>query len=109
MAPHAGCGGWAWCIGAAGWLYRAGLESILGFQQQDDHLMLEPCIPKPWPHFKIAVENPDAVSQGVVSTVLDGAEISGQRIPLCDYGVTHRVCVTLGSVDNYLNAATEIR
>ena len=27
-------GGWIWYTGAAGWLYRAGLESILGLRRQ---------------------------------------------------------------------------
>ena len=27
---HIGRGGWSWYTGSAGWLYRAGLESILG-------------------------------------------------------------------------------
>ena len=31
-APHAGRGGWTWYTGSAGWLYRAGLEWILGFR-----------------------------------------------------------------------------
>ena len=32
--PHAGRGGWTWYTGAAGWLYRAGLESILGLRKR---------------------------------------------------------------------------
>src|SRR5207245_1541894 len=31
-APHVGRGGWTWYTGSAGWLYRAGLESLLGFR-----------------------------------------------------------------------------
>ena len=34
MPPHVGRGGWTWYTGAAGWLYRAGLEWILGFRVQ---------------------------------------------------------------------------
>ena len=30
--PHVGRGGWTWYTGAAGWLYRAGMEWILGFR-----------------------------------------------------------------------------
>jgi cyclic beta-1,2-glucan synthetase len=107
VAPHVGRGGWTWYTGAAGWLYRAGLESILGFQQQGDHLLLRPCIPKSWPRFEISfkyrsarydivVENPDAVSSGVIGMVLDGVTVTGQRIPLHDDGATHQVQVTLG-------------
>lgn len=109
VAPHVGRGGWTWYTGAAGWLYRAGLESILGCQQQGDHLLLRPCIPKSWPRFEISfryrsaryeivVENPDSVNSGVIRTVLDGATVSGQRIPLHDDGATHQVHVTLGQL-----------
>ncbi len=31
--PHVGRGGWTWYTGSAGWMYRAGLESILGFRR----------------------------------------------------------------------------
>ena len=30
--PHTGRGGWTWYTGSAGWLYRVGLEAILGFR-----------------------------------------------------------------------------
>ena len=30
--PHAGRGGWTWYTGSAGWLYRAGIEWLLGFR-----------------------------------------------------------------------------
>ena len=36
--PHEGRGGWTWYTGAAGWLYRAGLEWILGFQKRGSAL-----------------------------------------------------------------------
>ena len=32
IAPHAGRGGWTWYTGSAGWMYRAGVEWILGFR-----------------------------------------------------------------------------
>ena len=31
VAPHVGRGGWTWYTGSAGWMYRAGIEVILGF------------------------------------------------------------------------------
>ena len=40
VAPHIGRGGWTWYTGAAGWMYRAGLEWILGFQLHGDRLRL---------------------------------------------------------------------
>ena len=32
VAPHVGRGGWTWYTGSAGWLYRAGIEAILGLR-----------------------------------------------------------------------------
>jgi cyclic beta-1,2-glucan synthetase len=51
--PHAGRGGWTWYTGSAGWLYRAGLEWILGFRLRDNRLTLSPCVPADWPGFTI--------------------------------------------------------
>ncbi len=58
VAPHVGRGGWTWYTGAAGWLYRAGLESILGFRVRGSTLLLDPCIPKDWPGFEITLPAP---------------------------------------------------
>ncbi len=46
--PNVGRGGWTWYTGAAGWLYRLGLEWILGFQKRGSALRIDPCIPKDW-------------------------------------------------------------
>jgi cyclic beta-1,2-glucan synthetase len=32
MPPHVGRGGWTWYTGSASWLYRAALETLLGFE-----------------------------------------------------------------------------
>ena len=53
VPPHVGRGGWTWYTGSAGWMYRAGLESILGLRLQGAFLLLAPCIPKHWPRFDI--------------------------------------------------------
>ena len=34
MPPHVGRGGWTWYTGSAGWMYRAGLEAILGVTRE---------------------------------------------------------------------------
>jgi cyclic beta-1,2-glucan synthetase len=47
--PYAGRGGWSWYTGAAGWLHRAALESILGLHLQGDELWFTPCLPTHWP------------------------------------------------------------
>ena len=32
-SPHAGRGGWTWYTGSSGWMYRVGLEAILGIRR----------------------------------------------------------------------------
>ena len=81
--PHVGRGGWTWYTGSAGWMYRAGLEWILGFRLRGKTLLIDPCIPSSWRGFEItfryhsaryeiAVENPRGVSRGVTYVELDG-------------------------------------
>jgi cyclic beta-1,2-glucan synthetase len=113
QAPHIGRGGWTWYTGSAGWMYRAGLEWILGFRLQGTMILLDPCIPNVWPGFeigycyrsacyKIHVENPDGVSRGIAGWTLDGVAQTTPpkgtpvRINLMDDGTTHHVYVTLG-------------
>ena len=105
--PHTGRGGWTWYTGSAAWLYRVGLESILGFRRQGDRLTLDPCIPDDWPGFEIIyrhrsatyrvrVENPHSVERGVRAVTLDGVPQAGAAIALADDGLVHEVRVTLG-------------
>jgi cyclic beta-1,2-glucan synthetase len=106
--PHAGRGGWTWYTGSAGWMYRAGVEWILGFRLRGAVLQLDPCIPRTWRSFEIkfryhsaqyeiTVENPHGVARGVSFAELDGARLSGgDHIRLADDGTTHRVRVVLG-------------
>jgi cyclic beta-1,2-glucan synthetase len=106
--PLVGRAGWTWYTGAAGWLYRAGLEWILGFRKQGRSLCIDPCIPREWKGFeiiyrhgdtryRIRVENPKGVCRGVSRIQLDGMPLPGEAlIPLSDDGLEHRVEVTLG-------------
>jgi cyclic beta-1,2-glucan synthetase len=109
VPPHVGRGGWTWYTGSAGWMYRAGLEWILGFRLRGATLVIDPCVPKAWPRFEvvflyhsaryeIAVENPRGVSRGITCLELDGETLSNARplIPLVNDGATHRVRIVLG-------------
>jgi cellobiose phosphorylase len=115
VAPHIGRGGWTWYTGSAAWLYRAGIEAILGFRKRGDTLHLDPCIPKAWPgyeivfrhhgargqitRYEITVENPHRVCRGIAGVELDGAPLPDRGIDgigLVDDGKTHRVRVVLG-------------
>jgi cyclic beta-1,2-glucan synthetase len=106
--PHVGRGGWTWYTGSAGWMYRAGLESLLGFRLRGRRLVIDPCIPRSWEGFSVAfryhatryeirVANPRGVSRGVLALEVDGAPDGGQRsIVLVDDGAVHHVRVVLG-------------
>jgi cyclic beta-1,2-glucan synthetase len=111
VPPHAGRGGWTWYTGSAGWLYRAGIESILGLRVKADSLLIDPCIPVAWPGFdmtlryrgavyEISVRNPGRVSRGVVAVELDGrrlpVEAGKALLPLSKDHGAHAILVTLG-------------
>ena len=51
--PHTGRGGWTWYTGAAGWMYRLAVETLLGVRLEIDRLYLAPRIPEAWPSYKI--------------------------------------------------------
>jgi len=109
---HLGRGGWTWYTGSAGWMYRAGVESILGMRLRGAVLVIDPAIPRAWPSYEmvfryhaaeymIAVENPRGAMRGVSAAELDGAALplqdgaSGVEFALVQEG-RHRVRVVLG-------------
>lgn len=51
--PHTGRGGWTWYTGAAGWMYRLTVETLLGLNLEGDRLRIAPCIPDDWTSYKI--------------------------------------------------------
>lgn len=55
VAPHTGRGGWTWYTGSAAWMYRAGIEGILGLRREGAALVIEPRIPRTWPGFSATV------------------------------------------------------
>lgn len=107
--PHTGRGGWTWYTGAAGWLYKVGLENIAGFRKKGDRLYIEPCIPHTWSRFEIIyhsgkasyhieVRNPDGVCSGVVYIAVDGKPCLEGFVNLSDDGGYYRVEVVMGYV-----------
>jgi cellobiose phosphorylase len=106
--PHTGRGGWTWYTGAAGWMYRVGLEYILGLKKKDDTLIINPCIPKEWKEYKIkykykdttyhiTVKNFKRVSGNVETIVIDGKKREEKNIPLVNDQKDHHVEVILGA------------
>ncbi|HUO45641.1 MAG TPA: glucoamylase family protein [Acidimicrobiia bacterium] len=107
-APHVGRGGWTWYTGSAGWMYRAGVEWILGFRLRGTRLVIDPCIPRAWRGFEITfryhssqyeirVSNPHGATKGVVELSMDDITLSpDSELDLVDDGATHQVRVVLG-------------
>jgi cyclic beta-1,2-glucan synthetase len=112
-SPYVGRGGWTWYSGSGAWLYRAGLEALLGFQLHGDRLRIDPCIPKHWDGFqliyqrrgranvtteyRIEVENPQHVCRGVRWVELDGVTLpASEAIALVDDGNSHTIRLRLG-------------
>jgi cyclic beta-1,2-glucan synthetase len=104
-----GRGGWTWYTGSAGWMQRAGLETILGLRIEGDTLLLDPCIPASWPRFEIKlrhgaaqydiiVENPHGVQRGIVSAELDGLRIGVEPlvVSLTHKNIVRRLDVRMG-------------
>ena len=107
--PHVGRGGWIWYTGSAGWMQRAGIESILGLRLKGRFLHVDPCIPGAWPGFEIAlrhrsaryeirVENPNGVSRGIAFARCDETELKERplRLRLADDSSTHQLLIRLG-------------
>ncbi|MBC7285359.1 MAG: glycosyl transferase, partial [Hoeflea sp.] len=108
-APHEGRGGWTWYTGSAGWMYRAGIEGLLGLTRSGQTLTVDPCFPKAWPRLEatvslgasrveIIIENPQRTGCGILSAELDGVAIVSVggpvSISLCDHA--HRLNIRLG-------------
>jgi cyclic beta-1,2-glucan synthetase len=97
-----GRGGWTWYTGSAGWMYRTGVEGILGIQQHGKKLKVAPCLPKTWGGFeftfkfgssryRIEVENRRGQSQDGLTFMLDGQKLPDgvNEIDLIDDGRYH--------------------
>jgi len=93
VPPHVGRGGWTWYTGSSGWMYRLGLEGVLGLRRLDDHIRIDPSIPADWPGYElwvnldgaryhVQVENPQRVSRGVRQVFLDGQPLRDALVPL---------------------------
>ncbi|HEV3075270.1 MAG TPA: glycosyl hydrolase family 65 protein, partial [Thermoanaerobaculia bacterium] len=110
-ANHIGRGGWTWYTGSAGWMYRAGVQWILGIRLRGTTLSIDPAIPRAWPAYEITfryhsarytvnVENPHGATRGVSRAELDGAELpvapnGVADVPLVKEGI-HQIRVVLG-------------
>jgi len=102
LAPHTGRGGWTWYTGAAGWMYRLLIETLLGVNREGDRLRLSPRMSKTWTTYKIhyryrqtvyhiTITRLAADATGENRLTLDGQEQSGATFPLRDDRQEHAV------------------
>jgi cyclic beta-1,2-glucan synthetase len=107
-APHAGRGGWTWYTGSAAWMYRAGIEGLLGLTRAGGDLVLNPCFPKAWPRMSatvriggtrlaITIDNPGRTGHGIAAATLDDAPLDpvDGRLTFKLSGGSHRLAVAL--------------
>lgn len=107
LSEFYGRGGWTWYTGSSQWLHRVATHWILGIRPQEDGLLVDPSIPAAWSGFKVTrkfrnavyeiqVSNPNKVSRGVLSVIVDGKTLESNVLPVFNDGLTHQVQITLG-------------
>ncbi len=122
--PHTGRGGWTWYTGAAGWMYRLAVETLIGLRLEVDRLRVAPRVPSDWKSYKIHYryretfhhitltrtnKKPDPAKRKRAATepepvnriIMDGVELrqsglSQGTIPLLDDRRDHYVDVEFG-------------
>ncbi|TVQ35149.1 MAG: hypothetical protein EA370_09645, partial [Wenzhouxiangella sp.] len=103
-----GRGGWSWYTGAAAWLYRAGIEALLGLTRRGDEILIQPCLPADWPGYRamlkcgqasyqVEVIQTFAQTDTGVELLLDGELQPGDRFAFIDDGRSHEVRLTLAA------------
>lgn len=106
VEPHTGRGGWTWYTGTSSWMYKVGLEDILGFKKQGNTLKIMPCIPADWDQYsityryeetpyQITVHNPEGKNTGVTKVTMDGKMINDGSITLINDGQEHVIDVVM--------------
>jgi len=116
-AGQVGRGGWTWYTGSASWMYRVGLEAILGFDRRGDRLSIRPCVPDGWGElsieyrfgrsvYAITVHDPARVRADGADVSVDGRPLDSGEIPLVDDGARHEVAVRAREVPARLREVT---
>ncbi len=105
--PHVGRGGWSWYTGSAGWMYRAGIEWILGLTVEENILKINPCVPDEWKEFTISYQHGNSNYEVHVENLNPGNEIKAievdgkalaiinEGIKLVDDGKDHKVKLSI--------------
>jgi cyclic beta-1,2-glucan synthetase len=92
-----GRGGWTWYTGSASWMYRVGLEGILGLKKRGDTLFIEPRAPASWAEYIIEYRHGKSVyaiavrRSGTPGVTVDGKLSPDGAIKLVDDSARHDV------------------
>lgn len=101
-----GRGGWTWYTGSSSWMYKAGMEYILGLKIKNKMLSIQPCIPADWKEYsiryqyrssvyEIKIKNPEGKTTGVSKFIVNGEEIEEKQIKLIDNRKIYEIEVIL--------------
>ncbi|MDD3224181.1 MAG: glucoamylase family protein [Clostridium sp.] len=98
---NSGRGGWTWYTGTAGWMYRVGIEDILGLTLSEGKgFEIHPCVPHEWKEYEIDYTHENCeykikIERGIKKSVtLDGEALKEGFVPYLDGG-KHEVKVTI--------------
>ena len=86
--PHGGRGGWSWYTGTAGWMYKVGLEWLLGFKTyKNEGYKINPLVLDSLGDFELEINNEKenykikVVKFDENKILINGEEIKGDLIP----------------------------
>jgi cyclic beta-1,2-glucan synthetase len=105
LPPYAGRGGWSWYTGAASWMYRLIVESLLGLRLEVDRLSFTPCLPPDWQSFSLSYRYRETIyaitvrradAGDGVRVVVDGVGQDEEWIRLVDDRQPHTAEVEIG-------------
>ncbi|MFL0268601.1 GH36-type glycosyl hydrolase domain-containing protein [Candidatus Clostridium radicumherbarum] len=98
---HEGRGGWSWYTGSSSWMYRVGIEGILGLKLKGDKgFTIEPSVPKEWKEYELNFKKDNCsynilVKRGDKNELyVDGKLIEQELIPHFEEG-EHKVEVII--------------
>jgi len=88
--------------GAAAWMWRLGVEGILGLRWRGGELLIDPCLPKAWRNVRVeikgpmgtlavVIEDPEQLGHGYVEMTVDGASIEGPAVTFPTDGTVREV------------------
>ncbi|MFX1484198.1 MAG: GH36-type glycosyl hydrolase domain-containing protein [Promethearchaeota archaeon] len=101
----------SWLTGTAAWMMNAATNWILGVRPQYHGLLIDPCVPTTWTSFRmtrhfrdtvydISFSNPNRMSKGIDSILVDGRSLETNLLPVFSDGKTHKISVIMGLKDS---------